>query len=287
MFEFLAQASSCVRARLTAQRSRRLKVNLADSGPPKRMSNPTSLLETIESKATRGELVAVVRALHVPTGRPTTFVVHAGELFPPVADRRLADQALAVVGTLIAKGATADLTEVLDEEGSAVRLAIEIIRPKVELIVFGAGHVGQAVALIGALTGYDVTAVDDREEFASRKRLPDPRIQLLVSDYASAADKLNISPGTAVVIVTRGHQYDELCLRNVIRSRAGYIGMIGSRRRVLSVFKKLAADGVSEAELQRVHAPIGLRIGATSPQEIAVSILAEIIEHVNNPKPVT
>jgi xanthine dehydrogenase accessory factor len=188
------------------------------------------------------------------------------------------------VRSLIDKGTIADLVEVVDEKGSAVTLAVEIIRPKLELLVFGAGHVGQAVALIGVLTGYHVTVVDDREEFASRKRLPDTRIDLLVNDYASATEKLRISSSTAVVIVTRGHQYDELCLKNVIRSSATYVGMIGSRRRVLSVFKKLASEGVSEAELQRVHAPIGLRIAARSPQEIAVSILAEIIDHVNNPE---
>jgi xanthine dehydrogenase accessory factor len=98
-----------------------------------------------------------------------------------------------------------------------------------------------------------------------------------------ASGKLTISSSTAVVIVTRGHQYDELCLKSVIRSSAAYIGMIGSRKRVLSVFKKLANEGVSERDLENVHAPIGLRIGARSPQEIAVSILAEIIDQVNNP----
>jgi xanthine dehydrogenase accessory factor len=93
---------------------------------------------------------------------------------------------------------------------------------------------------------------------------------------------VNISTNTAVVIVTRGHQYDELCLKNVIGSSASYVGMIGSRKRVLSVFKKLAGE-VPESALKRVHAPIGLSIGARSPQEIAVAIVAEIINHVNNP----
>lgn len=243
-----------------------------------------SLLETVEIKAIHGERVCVVRALHGSSGKTTIVTVSDGVLFPPIADRTLADHILAGVEGMIAKGVGADLTEAADEEGSAVTLAVEIIKPKLELIVFGAGHVGQAVALMAALIGYHVTAVDDREEFASRRRLPDPRIQLLVSDYAAAVEKLNISSGTAVVIVTRGHQYDELCLRSVIRSRATYIGMIGSKRRVSSVFKKLANDGFGGADLQRVHAPIGLRIGAKSPQEIAVSILAEVIDHLNNPK---
>jgi xanthine dehydrogenase accessory factor len=94
---------------------------------------------------------------------------------------------------------------------------------------------------------------------------------------------VEISTNTAVVIVTRGHQYDELCLKNVIASSASYIGMIGSRKRVLSVFKKLAGEGVSESALKRVHAPIGLSIGARSPQEIGVAIVAEIINNANNP----
>ena len=247
------------------------------------MAGRKDLLEAIEDRAGRGEHIAVVRTLNPGSNRTVTVTVCHGEVFPPLSDRRLADQVLAAVESLSLRRGVADLVEVLDEQGSPVTLAIEIIKPKLELLIFGAGHVGQAVALIGALTGYDVTVVDDREEFASRKRLPDPRIGLLVSDYASATQKLTISSSTVVVIVTRGHQYDELCLKNVIRSKASYIGMIGSRRRVLSVFKKLADEGFPEEDLQRVHAPIGLRIGARSPQEIAVSILAEIIDHVNNP----
>jgi len=248
------------------------------------MPEPKNLLEAIEDGAARGEHVAVVRALRVGSGKNAAVAVCDRELFPPLADKSLADQVLAAVASLAERGGVADLVDVLDEQGSRVTLVIEIIKPKLELLIFGAGHVGQAVALIGALTGYDVTVVDDRKEFASRERLPDPRIRLLVSDYASATAKLTLSPSTVVVIVTRGHQYDELCLKNVVASNAAYIGMIGSRRRVLSVFKKLTAEGLSEGDLQRVHAPIGLRIGARSPQEIAVSIMAEIIDHVNNPE---
>lgn len=242
-----------------------------------------NLLETVEDGVARAEPVAIARALNAASGEKVTVTVSHGGLFPPIADRKIADKILTTVESLTARGGVADLVDVTDEQGRPVRLAVEIIKPKFELVVFGGGHVGQAVALIGALTGYDVTVIDDREEFASRSRLPDPRIRLLVSDYASATGKLKLSPSTAVVIVTRGHQYDEVCLKNVIRSGATYIGMIGSRRRVLSVFKKLAGEGFSEEDLQRVHAPIGLRIGAISPQEIAVSILAEIIDHLNNP----
>jgi len=240
-------------------------------------------LKEIGEAAARGESIAVVRLLSSRADDDKLMVVQDGELVPGPGNQRLEKQILGAVERLASKGGVADLIEASDEQGSPLRIAIEIVRPKLQLVIFGAGHVGQAVALMGALIGYDVIVVDDREEFASRKRLPDPRIGLLVSDYASAAGKLSISASTAVVIVTRGHQYDEVCLKSVLGSSAVYLGMIGSRRRVLSVFKKLESEGISERELQLVHAPIGLKIGARSPQEIAVAILAEIIDHVNNP----
>ncbi len=247
------------------------------------MGNTDELLEVIEARASAGKVLALVRVLHTAPAASATVAVCEGELFPSIEDRKISDQIFAATRSLIASGRVTDLIDVTDEQGTPVRLAIEVIKPKLELIVFGAGHVGQAVGLIGTIMGYDVMVVDDREEFASRARFPDPRIGLLACDYAMAAEKLSISASAAVVIVTRGHQYDELCLKSVIGSRAAYIGMIGSRKRVLSVFKKLATEGVSERDLEKVHAPIGLRIGARSPQEIAVSILAEIIDQVNNP----
>lgn len=103
----------------------------------------------------------------------------------------------------------------------------------------------------------------------------------MAEPFDRAAKAVQITSNTAVVIVTRGHQYDELCLRSVIESRARYIGMIGSRRRVISVFKQLTQSGVDGKLLDRVHAPIGLAINARSPQEIAVAILGEIIQTFN------
>jgi len=240
-------------------------------------------LKLIQEAADRGESIAVVRLIISGANENKLMLVQDGELVPGPGNPEIVKQILAAVERLEARGGVAELVEAADEQGSPLRIAIEIVRPKLQLVIFGAGHVGQSVALMGALIGYDVIVIDDREEFASRRRLPDPRIELLVSDYASAASKVSISSSTAVVIVTRGHQYDEACLKSVLGSNAIYLGMIGSRRRVLSVFKKLESEGVSERELQRVHAPIGLKIGARSPQEIAVAILAEIIDHVNNP----
>ena len=184
------------------------------------------------------------------------------------------------VAQAISTGKATVLTELVID-GETCEVAIEIIRPKPSVVVFGAGHVGQAVALMASMVGYAVTAIDDREAFANRNRLPDPRIELMTEPYELAATAVRITSNTAVVIVTRGHQYDELCLRSVVESRAKYIGMIGSRRRVISVFKQLTESGVSPRLLERVHAPIGLKIWARSPQEIAVAILAEIIQTFN------
>ena len=247
------------------------------------MSSTNQLLEAVESAATRAQLVAVVRVLHDRAEKNATIVIRGDESVPVISDSKLSAVIKSSVEIAMTKGSAAELIEAIDEEGNPVRLAVEIVRPKLELVVFGAGHVGQAVALMGAMLGYEVTVIDDREEFASRKRLPGSGIKLLVSDFNDAISKLKLTRSTAIVIVTRGHQYDELCLKQVVTTDAAYIGMIGSRRRVLSVFKKLIEEGFRENDLKRVHAPIGLRIGAKTPQEIAISILAEIIDRLNNP----
>jgi len=190
---------------------------------------------------------------------------------------------LKTASQMIESGRSTGLVEIEEGDRQSV-VTIEVIRPRPSLIVFGAGHVGHAVALIGNMIGYFVTVVDDREAFANRQRLPDPAIEILAEPFETAAGSLTITSNTAIVIVTRGHQYDELCLRSVIESRARYIGMIGSRRRVISVFKQLTESGVDRNLLDRVHAPIGLSIGAKSPQEIAVAIMAEIIQTFNAQK---
>jgi xanthine/CO dehydrogenase XdhC/CoxF family maturation factor len=246
------------------------------------MIDDNQLLSLILEKASAAEPVSIVRVVE-PDGTTKPSVFWRGEftphlpahLFGPVSQR---------LSETESRGGIADLFSVRDETGKEVLVVLEIVRPKVRLLVFGAGHVGQATALMGAMLGYNVVVVDDRQEFLSRKRFPDPRIELVVHEMDGAAVG-RISPGTAVVIVTRGHQSDEACLKSVLRSAATYIGMIGSKRRVLGVFKKLSSEGFTETELGRVHAPIGLRIGARTPQEIAVSILAEVIDCVNNPKP--
>jgi xanthine dehydrogenase accessory factor len=157
------------------------------------------------------------------------------------------------------------------------RLLFEVSRPPLELVICGGGHVGQAVAKAGRLLDFKVTVIDDRADFASRERLPDPEIRLIADDFISALRSLTITPATHLVIVTRGHRHDEICLREVIDHPARYIGMIGSRRRTTTIREHLRREGVSAESLRRIHAPIGLEIGAQTPEEIALAILAEIV----------
>lgn len=176
--------------------------------------------------------------------------------------------------TTLENGIEAD--RVKDQFGAA-RLLFEISRPPLELIICGGGHVGQAVAKVGALLDFKITVIDDRAEFSSREKFPDPNVRLITDDFLAALRSLKITPVSHVVIVTRGHRHDEICLREVIEKPARYIGMIGSRRRATTIREHMRRDGVAGEHLRRVHSPIGLDIGAMTPEEIALAILAEIV----------
>lgn len=158
-----------------------------------------------------------------------------------------------------------------------VRLLFEIARPPLELIICGGGHVGQAIAKLAALLDFKITVIDDRADFAARDKFPDERVRLLANDFVAALRSLRITPVTHIVIVTRGHRHDEICLHEVIDKPARYIGMIGSRRRTTTIRERLKRAGIAPELLRRVHAPIGLDIGALTPEEIALAILAEIV----------
>lgn len=157
------------------------------------------------------------------------------------------------------------------------RVLVEVSRPQPEVIICGGGHVGQAVARAARFLDFAVTVIDDRPEFTSRERFPEARIRLITDDFVAALRSLHITRASHLVIVTRGHRHDEICLKEVVEKPARYIGMIGSRRRTTTIREHLRREGVSPESLHRVHAPIGLDIGAQTPEEIALAILAEII----------
>lgn len=209
----------------------------------------------------------------------------AGTLGLAELDEMAAQHALMLLADERQEITTARLTEMaaahdqpaMIERIGEVRLLFEISRPVPELIVCGGGHVGQAVARAGRLLDLRVTVIDDRADFAARDKFPDPQIRLIAADFTEALRSLNITPASHVVIVTRGHKHDEMCLREVVGKPARYIGMIGSRRRTATIRAMLLRDGIAQSQLEQVHAPIGLDIGAQTPEEIALAILAEIV----------
>ncbi len=158
----------------------------------------------------------------------------------------------------------------------ATSLYVEVVESRPVFLVVGAGHVGKAICTLAKFLDFQVAVLDDREDFADPELLPDAD-QVICDDFERAIDAFPIGPNTHVVMVTRGHRQDELSLRRVLGRGARYVGMIGSKRRTATVLEHLAEEGFDRAELDRVRTPIGLDIGAETPAEIAVSILAEVI----------
>lgn len=169
--------------------------------------------------------------------------------------------------------ATTYAFEGLDAAGESKRFELPFA-PRPKLIIAGAGHVGQALADLAQRCEFDVTVVDDRADVASAGRFPNAT--RVVGEIDRSLAGLAIDAHTFVVIVTRGHRHDSSALAAVVDSPARYVGMIGSKRKVRTILDELATRGVHRERLLRVHAPIGLEIGAISPAEIAVSIVAEL-----------
>lgn len=157
-------------------------------------------------------------------------------------------------------------------------LMFERLEPAPRLVVCGAGHVGAALARLGSFVGYQTTLIDDRAEFLERSRFPE-EIELVVADnWATAVrDVVGNGRGISVAVVTRGHNEDERCMQAVVRANPDYAGLIGSKRRTSIVIDRLREKGAPEEQLKRIHAPIGLDIGAISPEEVALAIIAEIV----------
>jgi len=159
--------------------------------------------------------------------------------------------------------------------GGTVEIFVEPILPQPMLYLFGGGHVSMAVAKAASAAGFAIGVIDDREAFANPQRFP--AAQEVFTSYDDAFAKIQPNASTYVVIVTRGHKEDMRVLAWAARTEARYVGMIGSRRKVISVYKALEKEGYKPEEFERIYAPMGLEIGALSPEEIAISIVAELI----------
>lgn len=147
-----------------------------------------------------------------------------------------------------------------------------------KVFLFGAGHVSRPVAELASLVDFQTVVLDDRGEFANADRFPRADLVRVIPSFPQAFEGLEIDRDSYLVIITRGHLHDKTVLEQALKTEAGYIGMIGSRRKRDLIYRELLTKGFSQADLERVHAPIGLAIGAETPEEIAVSIVAELIQ---------
>jgi xanthine dehydrogenase accessory factor len=160
--------------------------------------------------------------------------------------------------------------------GGTLEVFVEPILPPALLYVFGAGHVAFSLCQTAASAGFEVIVADDRSSYATKERFPAAR-EVHALEFDEAMHKLDPNESAFVVIVTRGHRDDMRILRWAVQTRARYVGMIGSKRKVIEISKTLQDEGIPAHLFERVHAPIGLDIGAITPEEIAVAITAELI----------
>jgi len=160
--------------------------------------------------------------------------------------------------------------------GGTLEIFIEPVLPPALLYIFGAGHIAYNLYKVATIAGFEVIVVDDRESYANRERFPDAR-EIIADDFDQVTTRLNPPEGAYIVIVTRGHRDDMRVLRWAVNTRARYLGMIGSKRKTISIYKELEKEGIAPQKFANVHAPVGLEIGAITPEEIAVAIVAEMI----------
>jgi xanthine dehydrogenase accessory factor len=231
-------------------------------------------------------LVTVIESRDLKTGAKL-LAKSSGETTGDLGDPKLNDAAVREGSRFLTLRADARSSRVSEFAADLTSLSdsivlFERIEKEPRLVVAGAGHVGASLARLASLVGYRVILIDDRAEFVARELFAAPserQINLVATESWSEALRDAIGNGRAVsvAIVTRGHKQDEDCLRAALSAKPDYIGMIGSKRRTNIVLDKLREEGFDQEQLKKVRAPIGLDIGAVSPEEVALAILAEIV----------
>ena len=251
--------------------------------------NAKSIRDAIAETLSGGSiaaLITIIQSDQLQVGAKV-FVGAAGETIGELGDVEANRAVVAAAADFLGSRAEARMSSIGDIAPGLVELAdsrlmFERIEAEPQLVVAGAGHVGASLARLGAMVGYRVTLIDDRAEFVARELFASPSEKLieLVSEdnWANAIhDAAGGGRSVSIAIVTRGHKQDEDCLRAALSANPDYIGMIGSKRRTNIVLDKLREEGFDEEQLQKVRAPIGLDIGAVSPEEVALAIMAEVV----------
>jgi len=243
------------------------------------------IIAAVRNALESGTLAVLATVIEAPAGVGSKLLVaESGETTGDLGDVSLSTAATGFAATFLESREEARTFRVAEFAPELVaqadtKILFERIQPEPRIVICGAGHVGAALAKLASFAGYRTTLIDDRPEFVTRERFPDQLIELSAADgWAEGVRKaIGTGAGVSVAIVTRGHSEDEECLRSVMATNPDYVGLIGSKRRTNIVLDRLRATGVDESNLMKVRAPVGLDIGAVTPEEVALAILAEIV----------
>jgi xanthine dehydrogenase accessory factor len=207
-----------------------------------------------------------------PDKPPQKIFLRDVEQLDAAADTNFPPELIAAIRVEAVKGQWA--TKV---SAGGMEVFVESISKLPTLVIFGAGHLSYYIARYAKSVHFRVTVCDDRSEYANKERFPDAD-DIIVEDFSRIFGKIRINVDSFIVIVTRGHKFDELILEQAIKTNARYIGMIGSKRKTLMILERLKQKGFPEKLLNRIYSPIGISIGAITPQEIALSIVCELVK---------
>ncbi len=249
----------------------------------------TTIYNEIQASMARGERIAIATVVKTvgaaPCGVGSKLLVRAdgttsGSFSGPKTDGRVAQEGLQAIrdarSYITHIHLDADQGEAVGSCGATLEVFFEVLRPEPRLIIAGAGYVAQALARLAAALDFRIVVVDDRRDLADPIAFED-KVQLTFGDIPQTIREVEPDESSWIVIVTRGHHLDKDALRAALETNAAYVGMIGSPSKVKRIFKDLLKEGISRERLEQVHAPIGLDLGAETPDEIALSIAAEMV----------
>jgi xanthine dehydrogenase accessory factor len=248
-------------------------------------TSSNSITKMIEQLYERGETALIVTKLAGPgAAGAKLLILERGDSLGSLGDRELDSIVRRQAARFLASRDETRMFSVNefapDLEGARETLLLfERLQPAPRLVVCGAGHVGASLARLAAFAGYHTTLIDDRADFLKRERFPENDIDLVVAeDWGPPVhDAIGNGRGVSVAVVTRGHNEDERCMQAVVSANPDYVGLIGSKRRTSIVIERLREAGATDEQLKKIRAPIGLDIGAVSPEEVALAIMAEIV----------
>lgn len=225
-------------------------------------------LSTVIDNGDKGILLSIIS----PNNSPNKIFLKNAEQLNSITNINLTSEIIESINKLAAKEQLAKKTL-----PDGVHIFIETISEQPMVFIFGAGHLAYYISQYAKSLNFRYTVYDDRAEFANKERFPQAD-NIIVEDYESVLDKVKINKNSYIVIVTKGHKSDQIVLEKTVKTDVKYIGMIGSKTKTLTILKKLSEKGIPEEILKKVYSPIGISIGALTPQEIALSIVSELVK---------